>query len=126
MPKKAPQLLSAPSPIGPYSVATEAGGLVFLSGQLAIDPTGLPTPEAAADQTRVIMENILAILGDLGLGMADVVKATIFLTDMGGFAEVNEVYGSYFENEPPARSTVGVATLPRPQFKVEIELIAAR
>jgi 2-iminobutanoate/2-iminopropanoate deaminase len=112
--------------LAPYSVATEANGFVFISGQVAIDPGGGATPGDVVDQARLIMDNLGVILGDLGLGYDDIVKATIFLTDVGDFAAVNRIYGGYFPTEPPARSTFQVAALPRPEFKVEIEAVAAR
>jgi 2-iminobutanoate/2-iminopropanoate deaminase len=112
--------------LAPYSVATEANGFVFISGQVAIDPAGGATPGDVVDQARLIMANLGAILGDLGLGYDDIVKTTIFLTDVGDFAAVNRIYGGYFPAEPPARSTFQVAALPRPEFKVEIEVVAAR
>ncbi len=126
MPKQVPATPSAPTAIGPYSPATEANGFVFVSGQVGVDPATGDTAPEAGDQTRQIMDNIGAILGDVGLAYSDVVKATIFLTDMADFPVVNEAYGSYFPDDPPARSTVQVAALPRPQFNVEIEVIAAR
>lgn len=126
MPKTVPTLASAPRPIAPYSVATEANGFVFISGQVAIDPAGGPTPEDVADQARLIMTNLGNILSDLGLGFADVVKVTIFLADVADFGRVNEVYGEHFRTDPPARSTIQAGALPKPEFKVEIEAIAAR
>ena len=126
MPKSVPEISSAPAAMGPYSFATEAGGLVFLSGQVALDPV---TKEKAADdvpgQTHQIMKNIGAMLGDLGLGFEDIAKTTIFMTDMGFYSEINDVYGSYFGGEPPARSAVAVRDLPG-GFLVEIEVVAAR
>ncbi len=117
---------SAPAAMGPYSVAVEAAGLVFISGQVAIDPTtGERAPDDVAAQTGQIMSNLGAILGDVGLGFADIVKTTIFLTDMANFPIVNEVYGKRFETEPPARATVEVAALPG-GFLVEIEVVASR
>ena len=127
MPKSVPSLTNAPAPIGPYSVVTEANGFVFVSGQTAIDPAGGPTPASVADQTRMIMENLGTILDDVGLAHADIVKTTIFLEAIADFAEVNEVYGSYFGDEPPARSTIQAGALPGGgRFDVEIEVIAAR
>jgi 2-iminobutanoate/2-iminopropanoate deaminase len=126
MPKQVPGLANAPQPLAPYSVATESCGLVFIAGQVAIPAGGGPIPADTADQARVILDNLGVILGDLGLEYSDVVKTTIFLTDMGDFAAVNDVYGSYFREAPPARSTVQVAALPRPEFTIEIEAIAAR
>ena len=112
--------------MGPYSVVTEAVGLVFVSGQVAIDPaTGDRSPDDVNLQARRIMENIGAILGDLGLGYDDIAKSTIFLADIEDFGTVNEVYGSFFSSEPPARSTVQVGALPG-GFLVEIEVVAAR
>jgi 2-iminobutanoate/2-iminopropanoate deaminase len=126
MPKMVPQLTAAPQPLAPYSVAVEANEFVFVSGQVAIDPTGGPTPENVVDQARLVMDNIGRILADVGLGYGDIAKTTIFLADIADFGRVNEVYGSYFATEPPARSTIQAAALPKPEFKVEIEVIAAR
>ncbi|MDH3540638.1 MAG: RidA family protein [Acidimicrobiia bacterium] len=126
MPKSVPHLTSAPKPLGPYSVATEANGFVFVSGQVAIDLAGGPTPESVTEQAALVMDNIGRILGDLGLGYSDIVKTTIFLADVSDFAAVNGIYGGYFTEAPPARSTIEAGALPLPQFKVEIEVIAAR
>ena len=117
---------NAPKALGPYSVAVEAAGLVFISGQVAIDPaTGERVAGNVAAQADRIMTNIGAILADVGLGYDDIVKTTIFLTNMADFPVVNEVYGSRFGAEPPTRSTVEVAALPG-GFLVEIETIASR
>ncbi len=126
MPKSIPRLSGAPAPVAPYSVATEANGFVFISGQVAIDPTGGPTPSDIEGQTRLVLANIDRILGDLGMSSTDVVKTTIFLADIADYGTVNEIYGAYFSSEPPARSAVQVAALPKPEFVVEIEVIAAR
>ncbi|MGZ5385614.1 MAG: RidA family protein [Acidimicrobiia bacterium] len=126
MPKQVPTLSNAPTPLAPYSVATEANGFVFISGQVALDRSGGPTPDDVVDQTRLIMDNIGSILKDLGLGYSDIVKTTVFLSDIGDFGRVNEVYGGYFKSEPPARSTFQVAALPRAEFKIEIEAVVAR
>jgi 2-iminobutanoate/2-iminopropanoate deaminase len=126
MPKTVPDLAGAPKPLAPYSVATEANGFVFISGQVAIDPAGGETPADVADQTRLVMDNLGGILADLGLGYADVVKTTIFLADIADFGRVNEVYGTYWDDAPPARSTIQAGALPLPQFRVEIEAVAAR
>jgi 2-iminobutanoate/2-iminopropanoate deaminase len=126
VPKIIPQLENAPQPVAPYSIATEANGLVFISGQVAIDPTGGPTPTDIQDQTDLVLRNIGSILSELGLGYTDVVKATAFLADIRDFALFNEVYARYFDSEPPARSTIQAGALPAPQFRVEIEVIAAR
>lgn len=126
MPKTIPALTSAPAPVAPYSVVTEANGLVFLSGQVAIDPTGGPTPTDVAEQTDLVLRNIGSILEDLGLGYRDVVKTTVFLADIRDYATMNGVYQGYFDAEPPARSAIQAGHLPAPQFKVEIEAIASR
>jgi len=126
MPKHVLNTPSAPPALGPYSVAVEAAGLVFISGQVALDPaTGDRAPDDVVAQSKQIMKNLEAILADVGLGFADVVKTTIFLADMADFPKVNEVYGAAFTDRPPARSTVEVAALPG-GFLVEIETIAAR
>ena len=126
MPKKILEAPSAPDPVGPYSVVTEANGFVFVSGQGAIDPfTGQIVTggvEAEADQ---VMKNIGSILGDVGLTYSDIVKTTIFLVDMADFPKVNAVYGRYVEDAKPARSTVAVAALPL-GIQVEIKIIASR
>ena len=127
MPKSVPKITSGPAPVGPYSVATEANGFVFLSGQVAFDPaTGERVDSDVAAEADQIMKNVGAILDDLGLGYGDIVKTTIFLEDMGDFASVNAAYGQFFEaGAAPARSTVQAAALPL-GFRVEIETIAAR
>lgn len=121
MPKKILDAPSAPPPVGPYSVVTEANGFVFVSGQAAMDRVG----ESVEAQAELVMENIGAILSDVGLTYADIVKTTIFLTNMGDFAKVNAIYGEYVADAKPARSTVEVAGLPL-GVQVEIEVIAAR
>jgi len=126
MPKQVPDVPSGATPFGPYSTVTEAAGLVFISGQIAIDPaTDSPIEGDVSAQTVRVMENLGAILGDLGLGYGDIVKTTIFLAHMADFPAVNAVYGGYFTDAPPARSTVEVGALPG-GFQVEIEAIAAR
>lgn len=126
MPKTVPQTPSAPQSLAPYSTAAEASGLVFLSGQVGLDPsTGERAPDDVASQAHQVMSNIGAVLGDLGLGYDDIVKTTVFLADIGDFATVNEVYSSYFEGEYPARSAVQAGALPG-GFLVEIEVVAAR
>ena len=116
----------APAAIGPYSQAIEAGGLVFVSGQLPIDPaTGL-FPEGVEAQTRQSLTNGRAILEKAGLDMGSVLKTTVFLSDMNNFGAMNTVYAEFFpEGGYPARSAVQVARLPKDAL-VEIELIAAR
>lgn len=126
MPKTVPETPSAPSALGPYSFATEAHGLVFLSGQVPLDPaTGERAPDDVEAQAHQVMKNIGALLSDVGLGYSDVVKTTIFLADIGDYPKVNEIYASYFDAEPPARSAMQAAALPA-EFRVEIEVIAAR
>ncbi len=126
MPKTIPSLTNAPAPLAPYSVVTEAAGLVFMSGQVPIGIEDGVTPDGIAAQTELVMANIGTLLSDLGLGFVDVVKTTIFLGDIGDYATVNEIYGRSFDTEPPARSAVQVAALPKPEFLIEVELIAAR
>ncbi|HEY6876744.1 MAG TPA: RidA family protein [Polyangiales bacterium] len=116
----------APAAIGPYSQAVKAGNFVFLSGQIPLDPQSgqLIGGDDVEAQTSQVMKNLEAVLKAANSGFAQVVKATIFLTDLGDFAVVNKVYGAYFEGVlPPARATVQVAALPR-GAKVEIELTA--
>lgn len=114
----------APKPIGPYSQGIYVGNLVFLSGQIPIDPsTGEIVKGDIQRQTQQVLENLKAILESEGLRMEDVVKVTIFLKDLGNFSLMNEVYASYFPSSPPARSTVEVSRLPR-DVDLEIEAIA--
>ena len=116
--------LDAPAPIGPYNQAVRSGDFVFCSGQIALDPaTGELVAGDAGAQTRQAMNNLAAVLTAASATFANVVKTTIFLIDMGDFAAVNAVYGEYFNDTAPARSTVAVAALPR-QARVEIEAIA--
>ena len=122
--KKAVHTEKAPKPVGPYSQGIRAGDLLFLSGQVAIDPsTGKLSSGSAGEQTSVIMENLRAILQAEALNFSDVVKTTIFLTDMADFSEVNKIYGGFFNSNPPARSTLQVAALPL-GARLEIEMIA--
>ena len=115
---------AAPRAIGPYSQAIKANGLLFISGQIPMDPdTGQMTAVDVVAQTNRAMDNLGAILAAEGLDFKDVVKTTIFLTDMADFARVNDVYAAYFESAPPARSTIQVAALPK-GAKGEIEAIA--
>lgn len=114
----------APAPIGPYNQSVKAGGLLFVSGQIAMDPvTGNITTDGVEAETNQVMKNLQAILKASGLGFEAVVKTTIFLTDMSLFAAVNEVYASYFSGDHPARETVAVKGLPR-GVQVEISMIA--
>jgi 2-iminobutanoate/2-iminopropanoate deaminase len=124
--KKIIQTTEAPQAIGPYSQAIEANGFVFVSGQIPIDPkTGNLVTGDIREQTKRVMENGKAVLAAAGCGMDRVVKATIYLKNMSDFAAVNEVYGSYFPAEPPARATIEVARLPK-DAAVEIDLIAVK
>ena len=124
MKKKVIQTEKAPKAIGPYSQAIQAGNLLFLSGQIPLDPASGELVKGDIRQgTKRVLENMKGVLESQGLGMEDVVKVTIFLKDMGNFSQVNEVYGTYFPSSPPARSTVEVARLPR-DVDIEIEAIA--
>jgi len=114
----------APPAIGPYSQAVRSGSFLFCSGQIPLDPkSGQIVPGDIAAQTRRVLNNIAAVLRAEGLTFDSVVKTTIFLTDLNDFQLVNEVYGSYFKQDPPARSTVQVSALPK-GANVEIEVIA--
>ena len=115
----------APEPIGPYSQAVKAGNLLFVSGQVPIDPaTGNVVTGSIKEETTQVMKNLAAVLEVSGTNFNAIVKTTIFLSDMALFAEVNEVYGSYFTGNYPARETVAVKGLPK-GVNVEISVIAA-
>jgi 2-iminobutanoate/2-iminopropanoate deaminase len=115
---------NAPAAIGPYSQAVCAGGFVFASGQIPLDPkTGQFVEGGVREQTEQVMRNLSAVLEAAGTGLDRVVKTTVFLADMDDFAAVNEVYGQYFAENPPARATVQAARLPR-DARVEIEVVA--
>jgi len=114
----------APQAIGPYSQAIKAGGMVFCSGQIALDPaSGAIVGSDVAQQTERVLKNLDAVLAAAGSGLHRVVKTTVFLKNMGDFAAMNEVYGRHFKTEPPARSTVEAARLPK-DVLVEIDVIA--
>ncbi|NCD70346.1 RidA family protein [Mucilaginibacter agri] len=114
----------APAPIGPYSQAVATGNLLFVSGQIALDPqSGELVTSDIPSETKLVMENLKAILTEAGADFSSVVKTTIFLKDMGNFAVVNEIYGSYFTDNFPARETVQAAALPK-NVNVEISVIA--
>ena len=115
----------APQAIGPYSQAIEAGGMVFLSGQLPIDPTTGAMPEGIQAPTRQSFENIKAILAEAGCTVDHIVKTTVYLADMSLFAAMNEVYAQQFSGAFPARSAFAVKELPK-QALVEIEVIAVK
>jgi len=117
---------AAPQAIGPYSQAVTVGDFVFTSGQIPIDPqTGMFVEGGIAEQTEQVLRNLAEVLRAAGTGLGAVVKTTVFLADMNDFAAMNEVYARYFSNEPPARSTVQAARLPR-DARVEIDAIAVR
>ncbi len=125
MPKKIVMTPQAPKPIGPYSQAVISGGLLFASGQIALDPeTGEIVAGDVVAQTEQVMKNLMAVLKEAKIGPEHVVKTTVFLLDMADFPRMNEVYGRFFGKEAPARSTVQAAALPR-GVKVEIDLVAA-
>ena len=113
----------APAPIGPYSQAIVAGSLVFISGQIALTSEGNLLSGSVEDETGQIMKNLQAILSSAGVGFDDVVKTTVYLTDMSLFPEVNSVYGSYLKEPYPARESIGIASLPL-GARIEISLIA--
>ena len=123
--KKIVNTSNAPKPIGPYNQAVISGNLMFMSGQIAFDPsTGELVIGEIQAETKQVMENLKSILDEAGLSFKDVIKTSIFLSDMNNFQHVNEVYGSYFSNEDaPARETVEVSRLPK-DVNVEISMIA--
>jgi 2-iminobutanoate/2-iminopropanoate deaminase len=122
--KKIISTSEAPAAIGPYSQAVRSGNFLFCSGQIPLDPkSGQIVAGDIAAQTRRVLDNVGAVLKAEGLTFENIVKTTIFLTDLGDFQTVNEIYGSYFKQQPPARSTVQVSALPK-GAKVEIEVIA--
>jgi 2-iminobutanoate/2-iminopropanoate deaminase len=114
----------APKAVGPYSTAVRQNGFVFLSGQIPLDPeSGQLVTGSIEEQTVRVLDNVSLVLEGAGLTMTDVIKTTVFLKNMGDFPRMNEVYAKYFTKDPPARSTVEVARLPR-DVEVEIEAIA--
>ena len=122
--KKIISTTEAPAAIGPYSQAVRVGSMIFCAGQVPLDPkTGQIVSEDIAEQTHRVLDNVTAILKSEQLTLAHVVKTTVFLADFGDFQKMNEVYATYFREQPPARSTVGVSTLPK-NARVEIEVIA--
>lgn len=126
MPREQIATSAAPAAIGPYSQAIAAGSLVFASGQIALHPSsGQIAGGDVREQTRQVLENVKAVLAAAGSSLDQVVKTTVFLAHMADFAAMNEVYAEYFTQAPPARSTVGVAELPRGAL-VEIEVVALR
>jgi 2-iminobutanoate/2-iminopropanoate deaminase len=126
MSKKIIYTEKAPKPVGPYSQAVEIEGFVYLAGQIPIDPsTGNVVQGDIKIQTRQVLENIKAVLNASGCGLNNVVKTTIYLVDMKDFTQVNEIYGEYFKEDYPSRSTVEVKALPK-ESGVEIEAIAVK
>jgi 2-iminobutanoate/2-iminopropanoate deaminase len=116
---------NAPEAIGPYVHAVKAGGLLFCSGQIPLDPrTGDTVGSTPADQAGRCLENLAAVCQAAGASLGDAVKVTIYMTDMSAFASVNEVYSSFFESSPPARVAIGVAALPR-GVQVEMDEVVA-
>ncbi len=124
MSKKVIYSANAPEPIGPYSQAIQAGNMLFVSGQVAIQrSTGNVITTSIQEETHLVMKNLNEILAAAGLDFSHVVKCTIFLKDMNNFPKINEIYGSYFQQSPPARETVEVSRLPK-DVNVEISCIA--
>lgn len=115
---------NAPEPIGPYSQAVKVGNLVFLSGQIPLDPKTGTLVKGIAAETRQVFENIKAVLEAAGSGLDKVVKVNVYMTNLAEFAEMNQVYAGYFAGQPPARLTVQVAALPK-GVGIEIDVIAA-
>ena len=126
MSKKVIYSSGAPDPIGPYSQAIQAGNMLFISGQIAIErSTGKLLTQGIEEETALVMKNLEEILKAAGMDFSNVVKTTIFLKDMNNFPKVNEIYGRNFQKEPPARETVEVSRLPK-DVNVEISCIAAK
>ncbi len=124
MAKTAVSTTKAPEAVGPYSQAISAAGLVFCSGQIGLDPrSGELVSGSIQEETRRAIENLAAVLHAAGSALVDVVKVTVYLTDIEDFAKFNEAYEAFFSGEPPARATVGVAALPK-GARVEVECIA--
>ncbi len=125
MPKSAVSSPNAPTAIGPYSSALRAGQLLFVSGQVPVDPsTGAMVEGTIGDQTRRVLENLRALVEAAGLSMTQVVRTTVFLADMNDFSAMNEVYKSFFSEPYPARSTVQAARLPR-DSRIEIDAVVS-
>jgi 2-iminobutanoate/2-iminopropanoate deaminase len=123
MEKKIINTKTAPAPIGPYNQALVVNGTIYISGQICIDPsTGNLKNKDLQEETHQVMQNLKSILQDAGMNFSNVVKTTIFLTDMNRFGEVNEIYGKYFDGDFPARETVQVSALPK-FVNVEISMI---
>ncbi len=123
MVKKIISTPAAPPPVGPYSQAVQAGSWLFISGQIALTAAGDLAGDDIVVQTIQVLENLKAILAAAGLSLQDVVKTTVYLTDLADFAEMNRVYAEYFPGKPPARATVQVAALPK-GARLELEAVA--
>ena len=124
--KKVISTSNAPAAIGPYSQAIEINGMLFISGQIPLNPTnGEISGSAIKEQTKQVLENLKAVLTEAGYSIGNVVKTTCYLTNMNDFPEMNEVYASYFKENPPARATIGVSKLPKGVL-VEIDAIAIK
>ena len=123
--KKIIQTDKAPAAIGPYSQAVEVNNTLYISGQLPLNPSTMEMPGSLEEQAEQVMKNTGAILREAGYDFQDVVKSTIFLADIKDFQKMNEVYGKYYQQDPPARSAYQVANLPK-GAKIEIETIAAK
>ena len=123
--KKIVSTTEAPAAVGPYSQAVRIGPMLFTAGQIPLDPTsGQIVSQDVAEQTRRVLDNLTAVLKAEGMDFSNIVKTTVFMTNLGDFQTMNEVYASYFSDQPPARSTVQVSALPK-GAQVEIEVIAA-
>ena len=122
--KKIVSTPEAPAAVGPYSQAVRIGPMLFTAGQIPLDPkTGQIVSEDVAEQTKRVLDNLTAVLKAEGMDFSNIVKTTVFMTNLGDFQTMNEVYASYFKDQPPARSTVQVTALPK-GAQVEIEVIA--
>lgn len=116
---------NAPHPVGPYSQALKVGDMLYCSGQIPIDPiTNEVVKESIEQQTELVMKNVGAVLKEAGLGYSNIIKSTIFITDMANFPKMNSVYEKYFKENPPARSCVAVKELPK-GVDVEVEVLAS-
>jgi len=125
LPKKHVVTSNAPKPIGPYSQGVIAGGLLFLSGQIALDPKTNEMVQGDIEaQTDQVLKNLVALLKEAKMGVENVVKTTVYLADFADFPRMNEVYGRYFSKEPPARTTIQAVALPK-NARIEIDVIAA-
>lgn len=126
MEKKVIRTDNAPAPIGPYNQAIQYGDMLFVSGQIAIDPkTGELLKGSIQEETKLVMENLKAVLAEAGMDFSNIIKSSIFIMDMGQFGQINEVYAQYFDENPPARETVQVAGLPK-GVNVEISVVAGK